>query len=81
MPKTKRFEETVELTIRMPKSLRDRAREVVRQLEDNRVLVKCPGVIYSGPGFGVGVKPSIAVLAIRGLAAQVDELEKELRDR
>jgi hypothetical protein len=59
----KRYEKKFDLTVRIPKPLRDRARMIVQAIEDRRIET---------PETNDLVKPSIAVLALRGLEMELE---------
>lgn len=61
----KRYKDQVEITVRLPREIRDEAQDVVRGLE---------GIYIEVPGVEEPVKASIAVLAIRGLVAELEKL-------
>lgn len=69
MKKTRRYTVQVEITVRMPKELRDRAKKIVDRLDGREI---------SAPHADGPVKVSMAVLALRGLEAEVARWEKKL---
>ncbi len=71
----KRYDKTVDITIRMPLSLRALARKALAMIEGTEIRV--PGV--DAPKV---VKPSIAVLAIRGLEKEAMRIiYQDMKDR
>ena len=67
--KAKRYKKKFDLTVRIPKALRDRARDLAQRIEDRRI---------EAPESKDLVKPSISVLALRGLELELDFWEKAL---
>ena len=72
MPQNKRYKNEVKLSIRIPKQLRDRARRRLISLE-------AAGVKVSVPETSEEVTPSLSVLAIRGLRAELDRLDETIQ--
>ena len=73
MPRlTKRYKKKVDVTVRMPLSVRSLAKRTVALLGDELVEV---------PGTSELVKPSIAVLALRGLADECNKIQAEAQKR
>jgi hypothetical protein len=66
----KRYKAQVEVTIRMPAELHKRAKRLVRKLED-------AGKKVYTPHSDELVKPSLSVLALRGIEREVDLWEKD----
>ena len=60
---SKRYDQTVDVTIRIPNTFRNKLRDLVQKIEDKRIEV---------PGTDQKVKPSISVLALRGLEMEFD---------
>lgn len=72
MSQSKRYKESVQITVRTPKALASRTKRLVARLEALEILLAAPGTKEE-------VRPSLAVLALRGLEREVIELEDELK--
>lgn len=72
MSTRKRYKDSVNVTVRMPEGLRNRAEKLVRKIQGERLEV---------PGTKAIVKPSIAVLALRGLERELEEIKERLDRR
>jgi len=64
--RSKRYKEKVDVTLRMPTALNRRAHRIIKSLRG--------GLLYV-PGTDEPVKPSISVLALRGLKAELNRIE------
>lgn len=73
MSQAKRYKESVQSTIRTPKALARKAKKLVARLDE-------AGILLDAPGTREKVRPSIAVLALRGLNREINLLEKKLQE-